>query len=513
MNTTGVTEIQKQKGKWNGEYKSYYVKLAPEETPRKNYESSYDESSYDSFHNCETDICRDSSDDDDDSDASSSRTEGMAIMDVIEFEVPSSSDDDSSSGESSSGTDDFAFEAAAATHALMEYDAIMNKNYEEDDDEFILADTEESDGSCDLELSQHDYWKCVKCNNKQNNPLYRYCERCYQVRKSLFPPRPRKQKSRSEHNLKRKMTTLQDYSSSSDLESEDQAPVTKKIALMASPKASGSTLVAGSSKINIPSSSATSGNNCNIKSSTKHENSAGELSCNNNTSSCEDDGEDGNTSQISRQSSIAENKIIQNVYRQDMSTTRKMSPPNSLERKQSHDSGMSSCQESSQDLSPMESNLARSSSSSSSHSADLYSNTTLEFANSQVTEDDSDNDNILQRIDEYSRENYNLQQKKMLAKEKGVKYEDDKKNSLQEDSSKLGPSRSTDSFDSIEDINESNLGLCRFCMINPKNGVFVHSNCLHLCCCYKCAVKVWKTRKSCPICNCKIKNVAKLFVH
>ncbi|CAO1410487.1 unnamed protein product [Diamesa hyperborea] len=340
------------------------------------------------------DICRDSSDDDDDSDASSSRTEGIAIMDVIEFEVPSSSDDDSTSGESSSGTDDFAFEAAAATHALMEYDAIMNKNYEEDDDEFILADTEESDGSCDLELSQHDYWKCVKCNNLQNNPLYRYCERCYQVRKSLFPPRPRRQKSRN------------------------------------------------------------------------------------------------------------------------MSTTRKMSPPNALERKQSHDSGMSSCQESSQDLSPMENNLARSSSSSSSHSADLYSHTTLEFPhNSQVTEDESDNDNILQRIDEYSRENYNLQQKKMLAKEKGVKYEDEAKVKVQEDASKLGPSRSTDSFDSIEDINESNLGKCRFCMVNPKNGVFVHSNCLHLCCCYKCAVKVWKTRKSCPICNCKIKNVAKLFVH
>lgn len=68
----------------------------------------------------------------------------------------------------------------------MEYDAIMNKNYEEDDDEFILADTEESDGSCDLELSQHDYWKCVKCNNKQNNPLYRYCERCYQVSCHFF---------------------------------------------------------------------------------------------------------------------------------------------------------------------------------------------------------------------------------------------------------------------------------------------------------------------------------------
>lgn len=63
------------------------------------------------------------------------------------------------------------------------------------------------------------------------------------------------------------------------------------------------------------------------------------------------------------------------------------------------------------------------------------------------------------------------------------------------------------------DENESNLGLCRFCMSNPKNGVFVHNNCLHLCCCYKCAIKVWKKRKSCPICNGKIKNVTKLFVH
>jgi hypothetical protein len=53
---------------------------------------------------------------------------------------------------------------------------------DDDDDEFILADTEDdSDGSIDLELGQADYWKCVKCNNKQNNPLYRYCEKCYQV--------------------------------------------------------------------------------------------------------------------------------------------------------------------------------------------------------------------------------------------------------------------------------------------------------------------------------------------
>lgn len=63
------------------------------------------------------------------------------------------------------------------------------------------------------------------------------------------------------------------------------------------------------------------------------------------------------------------------------------------------------------------------------------------------------------------------------------------------------------------DATETTLGICNFCMTNKKDGVFVHSNSLHLCCCYKCALKVWKKRKCCPICNQKIKNVSKLFVH
>ena len=33
----------------------------------------------------------------------------------------------------------------------------------------------------DPELRPADYWTCVKCKNRQNNPLYRYCEKCYQV--------------------------------------------------------------------------------------------------------------------------------------------------------------------------------------------------------------------------------------------------------------------------------------------------------------------------------------------
>ncbi len=51
-----------------------------------------------------------------------------------------------------------------------------------------LADTEESDGPTDNELGRADYWTCVKCKNPQNNPMYRYCEKCYQVsRLNGFP--------------------------------------------------------------------------------------------------------------------------------------------------------------------------------------------------------------------------------------------------------------------------------------------------------------------------------------
>lgn len=79
-------------------------------------------------------------------------------------------------------------------------------------------------------------------------------------------------------------------------------------------------------------------------------------------------------------------------------------------------------------------------------------------------------------------------------------------------SDRLRESQSSD-FGAKMAHSESNLGVCMFCLSEPKNSVFVHSNFVHLCCCYKCAVKVWKQRKACPICNCKVKNVMKLFVH
>lgn len=50
----------------------------------------------------------------------------------------------------------------------------------------FMADTEASDGPTDVELGRADYWTCVKCKNRQNNPMYRYCEKCYQVNYNFF---------------------------------------------------------------------------------------------------------------------------------------------------------------------------------------------------------------------------------------------------------------------------------------------------------------------------------------
>lgn len=67
-------------------------------------------------------------------------------------------------------------------------------------------------------------------------------------------------------------------------------------------------------------------------------------------------------------------------------------------------------------------------------------------------------------------------------------------------------------FRAMDDADSSN-GMCMICLSEPKNGAFVHNRFLHVCCCYRCTVKVWNKRKRCPICNSQVKTVLKMFVH
>lgn len=61
--------------------------------------------------------------------------------------------------------------------------AMFASSSESDDCEIFAqdADTEESDAPTDPELGRSDYWTCIKCKNQKNNPMYRFCEKCYQV--------------------------------------------------------------------------------------------------------------------------------------------------------------------------------------------------------------------------------------------------------------------------------------------------------------------------------------------
>ena len=84
--------------------------------------------------------------------------------------------------------------------------------------------------------------------------------------------------------------------------------------------------------------------------------------------------------------------------------------------------------------------------------------------------------------------------------------------------SSQGSSLLTDSkceTDSQETSNVSGIGdpdMCVTCLVNPKNGIFVHRKIGHICCCYKCALKVWKEAGRCPVCNCKVNTVLKAIV-
>ena len=84
--------------------------------------------------------------------------------------------------------------------------------------------------------------------------------------------------------------------------------------------------------------------------------------------------------------------------------------------------------------------------------------------------------------------------------------------------SSQGSSLLTDSkceTDPQETSNVSGIGdpdMCVTCLVNPKNGIFVHRKIGHICCCYKCALKVWKEAGRCPVCNCKVNTVLKAIV-
>lgn len=300
---------------------AYYVTLESE-SPLPTSED--DESIY-TIQGDETEFVQDTSD-------TSTHTYDDSDDDIsvqLEFEVASQSEEENPmlNPTSSSDPEDYVTMGVIA--------AIYNET-----DIGFADDSDDSRSTVDSEIGRADYWTCVQCTSKNNNPLFRYCEKCYKIRKNFFPPRPKRKKRRQQK----------------------------------------------------------------------------------------------------------ENELI------EFDLMKKKS-----EEILSHDSGVSS-----QDT---------------------------------KSSQESDDSKILDCME---KKDLDLVDASEMDKSETNSIGESKKQTIDEQSEKR------DSVDSDEKM-------CITCTLNPKNGAFSHGSTLHVSCCYKCAIRIWRTNKHCPICNRKITNVQKIF--
>ncbi|XP_043280411.1 E3 ubiquitin-protein ligase Mdm2-like isoform X2 [Venturia canescens] len=245
-----------------------------------------------------------------------------------------------------------------------------------DSDVDLADDSDDSLTSRDSEISHADYWTCVQCNNKNNKPLFRYCEKCYRVRKLFLPPRPKGKKRRKE--IKKRWSRR-----SRALEGGGDSLVSQDSGL-------GSSL--GSQPPNSPQPCS------------------------------------------SWQS--------ENLPEKSLKPSKEASEKFGSEVEFSHAS-----QESQESIA-----------------------TTVSVSNLSDSSDD-----------DVANSNADFAEKIRQATLK------------------------------TQSVNDENNKHCLICTVGPKNSIFVHGRDSHICCCYRCAIKVWKTTKHCPICKRKVTDVIKAY--
>ncbi|XP_021942717.1 E3 ubiquitin-protein ligase Mdm2-like isoform X2 [Zootermopsis nevadensis] len=277
-----------------------------------------DEESVHSIQAKATDYAKDTSD------TSSHRDWTDEVTMDVEYEVKSLSEQENPLGDGSLSSDTDDVMCAAGMMVLC------------NDELSLCADSSEISDcqlTIDPEVPRGDYWACVQCKNRNNNPLFRYCEKCYKVRKNFFPPRPRRKKRKRKCSYSR--NKLSSVRKSSTAPAVGLSDIPDEIVVR-----SGAVDIAGPSNVRVDSGLGSS---------------------------------------------------LESSYQTE-----------------------SKCESDSQGLSGISSN--------------------------------------------------------------------------------------------------GNSDLCMTCTTNPKNGIFVHGKIGHICCCYKCALKVWTQARRCPLCNCKVNNVLKAIV-
>ncbi|XP_023936129.1 E3 ubiquitin-protein ligase Mdm2 isoform X2 [Bicyclus anynana] len=333
----------------------------------------------------------------------------------VEYEPASAPDDDGPlTGDSSGHSDN---------------DIIATKVIEVsvgDDGELQLADSELTNSSSDSEMDLHDYWLCAHCRAQNNNPMYRYCEKCFQERKNFFPPRPKRKR-------KRKRSTRIE------------------------PELLPRTLSQDSGVGSVANSQEMSQNDA------------------------------GHCSQTSSETLVSQTGIA--VVRRQLKRCASSVEESAKRIKMSYSDSGSDTDSDSDDTSK-----------------------DINIDNNSVTKTSVLNDNVeISPVRTFSDSEANI--------DRTVKSVNDDVQVTPIVKMVSDPALTvvkTDVNHIIDTMNEKlDIGskdLCIMCLVEPKSGVFVHGRIAHICCCYKCAVKVWSKAKRCPLCNSKVSNVLKAVV-
>ncbi|CAG9832934.1 unnamed protein product [Diabrotica balteata] len=486
----------------------YYYRLASESSRA----SEEDTESVHSLQGKETDVARDTTDTD-----SKSEDDDDDDGDLIEYEVASLSGSENDILDlSTSGSEDQVIFAAAV-------EAMCDSSLDT-----WITDCEESDNSslADTSIIRLGFTTCIQCKSINDNPLFRYCEKCFQDRKKMYPPRPRgnrkQRKKATEPPVK--LDTLRFCLSG--LSSQDSGVGSSQ---ECPPLDLGQIIVPD---IHLKQGTSLS----DVKDILKKDSAPKEYE------------RELRRKRQASESSVSDYEIKKRKYTCPKSRGSRPSSRNSaksgicqsiteISTSSQNESKLSSLNQTSyDDISSIHTQIDNKLSSLSQSSHDGLSLTDNKLSSfSQSSHDGlSLSDNKLSFLRQSSHDDISLSQASTntcasLSQTTTLSSFSEKTLSTSEESSKTSgyssecltrtkspessqsnteiSSQVSNSFESVQSSSE----LCIMCNIAPKDSIFLHTNIGHQCCCYKCAKRTLHAIKRCPICNRSVNKIVKIY--
>ncbi|XP_057319335.1 E3 ubiquitin-protein ligase Mdm2-like [Microplitis mediator] len=168
---------------------SWYVTLESESplgTDDSDTESMY------SVQDQETEYARDTSDTSTTWISTSNDNANIAVE--VEFELAASeSESDNPYYDRISSSDP---EDVSAVEVMLSRNSLSSSNFD------YSEETDESIASVDSDFGRLYFYRCIQCREEKANPQFTHCEKCFQLKKNFFPPRPKRKRRKKNFDNK-----------------------------------------------------------------------------------------------------------------------------------------------------------------------------------------------------------------------------------------------------------------------------------------------------------------------